>query len=118
MIRVLLVDDHDIVRKALARLLRLEPDMEVRNGKAAVDQARVLQPDIVLMDINMPVMNGVEATRAICTECLGLRVIGLSMHDEVHAGCRCRRLRVQDRVTGDAARRDPPERDRVAHLSA
>ncbi len=96
MIRLLLVDDHAIVRKAFARLLRLEPDLtvigEAGDGKEAVEKTRELQPDIVLMDINMPAMNGIEATRLIHAEHPQVRVIGLSMCDAgeaaqlLHAG--------------------------------
>jgi DNA-binding NarL/FixJ family response regulator len=85
MIRVLVVDDHAIVRRAFTRLLRLQPDIEVigeaGDGNAAVEQSRALQPDIVLMDVNMPIMGGIEATRLIHVECPSVRVIGLSMFD-------------------------------------
>ena len=83
--RVVIVDDHTVVRKSLALLLAQEPDMDIvgeaANGKHAIDLVRAVTPDIVLMDINMPVMNGLEATRAICTDCPGVRVIGLSMYE-------------------------------------
>jgi signal transduction histidine kinase/CheY-like chemotaxis protein len=83
MIRILLVDDHVVVRQALAQLLDAEPDLEVigeaANGEIGVDLTKQLQPDIVLMDINMPVLNGMEATQQIRAECPGVQVIGLSM---------------------------------------
>ena len=83
--RVLLVDDHAIVRCSLRTLLHLEPDIEVvgeaANGQLAVDLTRHLQPDVVLMDITMPTMNGIEATRAIHAEFPHVGVIGLSMHE-------------------------------------
>jgi PAS domain S-box-containing protein len=84
-IRVLLVDDHAVVRQALAQLLQQEPDLIVvgvaADGKAGVNLTQVLQPDVVLMDINMPVLNGMEATQQIHAVCPGVRVIGLSMFE-------------------------------------
>jgi signal transduction histidine kinase len=84
-IRILLVDDHRVVRQALAQLLRAEADLEVvgeaGTGTAAVALARQLTPEVVLMDINMPEMNGIEATRTIHAAFPAMRVIGLSMHD-------------------------------------
>jgi signal transduction histidine kinase len=83
--RVLLVDDHTLVRQALALLLCQEPDLtvvgEAADGQAAVAQARTLQPDVILMDVAMPGMNGLEATRLIRAACPATRVIGLSMFE-------------------------------------
>ena len=83
--RVVIVDDHTVVRKSLGLLLEQEPDIhvvgEAADGKRAIDLVREVMPDVVLMDINMPVMNGIEATRAICAQCPGVRVIGLSMYE-------------------------------------
>jgi two-component system CheB/CheR fusion protein len=85
-IKVLLADDHTIVRQGLAGLIRAEQDMEVAgeasDGESAVDAAREVRPDVVLMDINMPGMNGIDATRTICREFPDIRVIGLSMFRE------------------------------------
>ena len=84
--RVLVVDDHTVVRQALALMLSQESDIEVvgeaSNGKTALELARSLKPDVVLMDVNMPVMNGIEATRAIHGEIPGISVIGLSMYEK------------------------------------
>jgi DNA-binding NarL/FixJ family response regulator len=83
--RLLVVDDHAVVRQGLVRMLQEEPDMEVvgeaSNGQMAVELARQLMPDVILMDISMPVMGGIEATRVIHTECPAVRVIGLSMFE-------------------------------------
>jgi CheY-like chemotaxis protein len=84
--RILLVDDHTVMREGLAGLLRHEPDFEIvgeaSDGESAVRLAREAKPDILLMDVNMPGMNGVEATRIIHEELPEVIIIGLSMHDE------------------------------------
>ena len=85
-VRVLLVDDHRVVRQGIAALLAEEPDLEVvgqaDNGRQAVEMVRSLRPDVVVMDVSMPVLSGVEATEVIKRESPGVRVIGLSMYDE------------------------------------
>ncbi len=85
-IRVLLADDHVVMREGLARLLAQEPDIEIvgqaANGAEAVMQAARLLPDVILMDMSMPKLNGVEATRAIRNEFRDIRIIGLSMFQE------------------------------------
>jgi CheY-like chemotaxis protein len=85
-IRVLVVDDHRIVREGLIRLLRESADIlvvgEAENGRQAVDLARTTAPDVAIMDVNMPIMNGVDATRLIAAERPHCRVIGLSMHQQ------------------------------------
>ncbi len=89
-IRVLVTDDHSIMRQGLVRLLQEEPDIEIvgeaSDGQAAVDMAGRLKPDVVIMDVSMPRMNGLEATRRIVSECPGVRVIGLSMFEQADFG--------------------------------
>jgi two-component system response regulator NreC len=84
-LRLLLVDDHALVREGLHLVLSAQPDMEVvgeaSNGSEAVDMVKHLRPDIVLMDITMPGMNGIEATRAIVALGPGVRVLGLTIHE-------------------------------------
>ncbi|MBN2318355.1 MAG: response regulator [Acidobacteria bacterium] len=85
-IRVLLADDHIVMRQGLSRLLRGEPDIEVvgeaSDGKSAVSLVRETSPDVILMDINMPGMGGIEAARIIHEELPEIRIIGLSMFQE------------------------------------
>ncbi len=85
-LRVLLADDHRIVREGLAALIGREPDIEVvgtaSDGREAVRLAREAAPDVVLMDVAMPGMSGVEATRQIVAELPAVRVLCLSMHVE------------------------------------
>lgn len=84
-LRVLLVDDHALIRAGIASLLRawgFEVVGEAANGADAVEAVRELQPDLVFMDIRMPVMNGLEATRAIKAESPAVRVVILTVSDE------------------------------------
>ncbi|MDO8735806.1 MAG: response regulator transcription factor [Thermoleophilia bacterium] len=84
-IRILLADDHAILRAGLVRLLSEEPDIEVvgeaDNGREAVQKVQELHPDIVLMDIGMPVMNGMEATKQIKKRDSDVKILVLTMHD-------------------------------------
>ncbi len=84
-IRVLIVDDHVIVREGLHALLKAQPDIEVvgeaTDGEEAVNKTREVQPDIVLMDITMPGMNGLEATRHIRQHSPDVKILVLTMHE-------------------------------------
>jgi signal transduction histidine kinase len=88
--RIIVVDDHPIVRKGLIQALRECPGIEVvgeaEDGQKAVEYAKLLHPDVMLMDVNMPRMNGIEATRIIHRDLPGIRVVGLSMHNPLDAG--------------------------------
>jgi DNA-binding NarL/FixJ family response regulator len=85
-LRIVLVDDHVELRRGLASLLRAEQDIkivgEAWNGESAVNLIREIQPDVVLMDISMPGMNGIQATGIIHSELPEVRIIGLSMSQE------------------------------------
>ncbi len=85
-IRIIIVDDHVIMRQGLVHLLKAQPDMDVvaeaSDGAAAIKMARQFLPDVIVMDVSMPVMGGPEATRIIHSEMPDVQVIGLSMYDE------------------------------------
>ena len=85
-IRVLLVDDQSIIREGLSSLLRSKPDIEIvgeaENGQAAVEIAIALQPDIVLMDVRMPVMDGVAAIRSLRQKAPDIKVLVLTTFDD------------------------------------
>jgi DNA-binding NarL/FixJ family response regulator len=89
-IRVLLVDDSAVVRQALSRRLEQERDIEVvgqaGDGQQALDQIRLLNPDVILMDVNMPRMNGIAATKLIAAQMPHVPIIGLSMHSRADVG--------------------------------
>ncbi|HET7319527.1 MAG TPA: response regulator transcription factor [Nitrospirota bacterium] len=82
--RILIADDHAVVRIGLRALLEAQNDMSVvgtaNNGREAVEKTGLLRPDVVLMDISMPDLNGIEATRLICSQHPSVRVVILSMH--------------------------------------
>jgi two-component system response regulator NreC len=86
-LRILLADDHRIVREGIRSLLEKHPDMDVvaeaEDGSTAVQLAQELSPDVVVMDIAMPGLNGILASRRIITESPGVKVIGLSMHSDI-----------------------------------
>jgi two-component system response regulator NreC len=85
-IRILLADDHAVLRAGLRALLNAEPDMEVvgeaANGREAVERAEQLRPDVIVMDLSMPVMGGLEATKQIREKGLHARVLVLTVHAE------------------------------------
>jgi len=84
--RILLADDHTVVRNGFRALLDQQDDLEVvgeaSNGREAVDRASQLQPDVVVMDVTMPELNGIEATRRLSASAPRTRVLALSMHKD------------------------------------
>ena len=85
-IKVLLADDHKIIRDGLRSLIEKHPEMEVvgeaDNGRLTIQLARELEPDVVIMDISMPDLNGIDATHQIVKDVPGVKVIALSMHSD------------------------------------
>ena len=85
-LKILLVDDHPIVREGLKTLILSQPDMEVigeaSDGQEACQQASLLQPDLVIMDISMPGLSGTQATERLCRECPKVKVLVLTIHED------------------------------------
>ena len=115
-IRVLLADDHVVMREGLALMLSREPDIEVvgeaQDGWQALEMARRLLPDIVLMDIGMPGLNGIEATRIIRAELPSVRVLGLSMLYEEGEGAEA----IREAGAAGYVTKSAPPRDLLAAL--
>jgi DNA-binding NarL/FixJ family response regulator len=87
-IRIMIADDHTIVRQGLARLLNDQPDLEVvgqaENGREAVDKSLELRPEVIIMDIAMPLLNGIEAAKRIRKQAPNTKVLILSMYSHEH----------------------------------
>jgi two-component system, NarL family, response regulator NreC len=118
-IRVLIADDHSVVAEGLSYLIQAQPDMEVvgcvTDGRDAVRSAVLSRPDIVLMDIAMPELNGTEATHLICERGLDTRVVMLSMYsDPVHV-CRALQAGASGYVVKKSVAKDLVEGIRTVH---
>ena len=85
-LRIFLADDHSIMREGLRSLVNAQPDMEVvgeaDNGRTAWRQARELEPDVIVMDVSMPVLNGIKATILIKRLCKNVKVLVLTVHED------------------------------------
>src|SRR2546429_2686174 len=83
--RIFIADDHEVVRKGLCALLQAQPDWEVcgeaADGREAVEKAQQMKPDVVILDIGMPSLNGLEATRQILKTNPHAKVLILTLHD-------------------------------------
>jgi DNA-binding NarL/FixJ family response regulator len=106
-IRVLFADDHKVLRQGLIKLLAGQPGIQVigeaANGRDALRLVRQLRPDVAVMDITMPVMDGLEATRRIKAEFPATHVIGLSVYEEAEADRRMRQAGAELFVSKNAS---------------
>jgi DNA-binding NarL/FixJ family response regulator len=85
-LRVLIAEDHEMIREGLKLLVNSQPDMEIigeaSNGRAAVQLAQELQPDVVVMDVTMPELNGLQATKKLKQQCPQIKVLPLTRHTD------------------------------------
>jgi len=106
-IRVVLVEDHTIVRQGLRTLLEKGPELEVSgeagSGREAVELVRKLMPEVVIMDITLPDLNGIEATRRITTELPDVKVLMLSIHSDTRFVVRALRAGASGYLLKDCA---------------
>jgi DNA-binding NarL/FixJ family response regulator len=118
-IRVLTVDDHPLLREGIATLLAAQPDMklvaEASNGREAIEQYRVHRPDVTLMDLQMPEMNGVDAMIAICSEFPGARIIVLTTYTGDVQVMRALRAGAKGYLLKNLLRRELLETIRLVH---
>ena len=112
-IKVLIADDHRVVREGLAAILKTKEDInvvgEAQDGMEAVEKTKTLMPDVVLMDVSMPRMGGVEATRQIKREFPHIGIVALTMYEEqqyifdlVRAGFGTRRKQLKNSLSANA----------------
>jgi DNA-binding NarL/FixJ family response regulator len=109
--RILLVDDHEIVREGIRTLIaRSRPDWEIcgeaGNGEEAVEAVKTLKPDVVILDITMPKMSGLEAAPRIAKLGVGCRVLMFTMHDSERLSSEVRQAKAQGLVLKSQAARD------------
>ena len=108
--RILIVDDHEVVRQGVRTILRARPQWEVvgeaANGKEALDQARKLDADVIIMDITMPEMSGIEATREIAKMQLRSAVLIFTMHESDRLSAEIRNTGAHGYVQKSQASRD------------
>jgi len=116
---ILLADDHTLVRSGIRALLEAEPDFsvvgEAEDGRSAVTLVCQLKPDVVLMDIAMPLLNGLEATRQLKQQCPETRVLVLSMHDNEEYIRQALEAGAMGYILKDAATRDLTSAIRSVH---
>jgi CheY-like chemotaxis protein len=93
-IRVMFATDHLVMRQCLVRFIPSHPDIELAgeasNGREAIEQARKLRPDVILMDVSLPEIDGITATRRIIAELPNVRILGLCIHEDAHLAMKMR----------------------------
>lgn len=118
-IKILVVDDHPVVREGLAGMIAAEPDMlvvaEAADGRAALDSFRRHRPDVTLMDLKLPGIGGVEATRDICAEFRSARVLVLTTYDGDDEVYQALRAGARGYLLKDASRAELLGAIRVVH---
>jgi DNA-binding NarL/FixJ family response regulator len=109
-VKILIADDHEIVRQGIRRVLESKPEWEIcgeaSNGQQAVRMAQELTPDVIIMDVTMPVMSGFEAADEISRLPIGSRVLFFTMHDSDSMAGSLRRSRAQGYVVKSRAAQD------------
>ncbi len=109
MARILIVDDHSAIREAVRSLLSANSQWEVcgeaENGKVALQKAQELKPDLVIIDVNMPVMDGIEAIRQLRRIAPGVKVVLLTVHDSEQIKSAARKAGADAFIRKDAAGR-------------
>jgi DNA-binding NarL/FixJ family response regulator len=119
MIRLLLVDDQSLILHGLRAMLELEPDLAVvgsaNNGKVALEQVAILQPDVVLMDVQMPVMGGSVATQFICQQFPNTKVLILSTFDDDQYICDVMRAGAKGYLLKDMPSEELAQAIRLVH---
>jgi DNA-binding NarL/FixJ family response regulator len=119
MIRLLLVDNQSLILHGLKAMLELEPDLAVvgsaNNGKVALEQVAILQPDIVLMDVQMPVMDGSAATQFICQQFPNTKVLILSTFDDDQSICDVMRAGAKGYLLKDMPSEELAQAIRLVH---
>lgn len=109
--RILIADDHDVVRQGIRTIIaKSRPDWEIcgeaTNGQEAVNTARILRPDIIILDITMPLLNGIEVATQIATSGLRCRILVFTMHESERLNANIREVGAHGYVQKSHAGRD------------
>jgi DNA-binding NarL/FixJ family response regulator len=116
-VRILIADDHEIIRAGVRAILNWQNDVEVveaSNGQEAIEQARKTHPDVIILDVTMPIMTGIEAARRLKSEMPQVPILILSMHEGESMANELARIGVQGYVSkNDASAKLPVAIDTV-----